>query len=132
MKKPSKKVLYGLLQGAIDDVELHINMSMGFLDNERIEQAITRCERAMEAITNAKREIERQSGEIGSRKMSEFDKSLEEMQHRLWRATNKINAASKDQFCHYKRAKNLRLHFLAYSYNPSNSMEGSCETIKIS
>jgi hypothetical protein len=131
-KNPSKKVLYRLLQETIDDVGFHIDTSVGLLDREELEKAIIRCERAMAAIRNAKKEIDRNRDDISAQKMSCFEKCLDEMQHRLWRVANKINTASKEKFYHYKKAKNLRLHFLAYSYNPSSNMEDSFEKAKIS
>jgi len=128
----NKSVLYSLINGSFEDISLHTEMSLGFLEDEEFEKAIIRCEKAIKSLGEAKREIQRYGREISHQKMVHFSNQLLESHQKIWQTTQKINEVVKGNLLLFKRSKNLRLNFVAYAYNPSGDLEEHCETSQIS
>lgn len=125
----NKSTLYSLLNGMLDDVDLHLKTAFCYANEEDAEKAVIRCEKAISSLEDAEEEIESKEKEISHQKMVHFRNQIIKYRQKIWQATHEINLLAKTNFTLYKKSKNLRLNLLVYSYDPT---EGHHETSQIS
>lgn len=127
----SRTNIYSLIHGMLDDVDLHIKTAYNYTNQEEAEKAVVRCERAIQSLSDAEKEIDKNKHEISYQKKAHFKNQIIIFRRKVWQATRQINELAKTNLSLRKRSKSLRLNLLAYSYTPTKDLEGYCETSQV-
>jgi len=119
-----RNIVYSFIQQAIDDARRHLEAARWqVVTGTEVEDPIDRCLRARDALVEAEQEIAVASGIVTTKKKNVFYREIEGLHRELWCATKDISKKSRACYDQHRRTRVLRMHFLAYSYEPQNGAE---------
>jgi hypothetical protein len=120
-EQADRNIIYSFIRSALDDARDHLDMA-GSMPNEA-EAATDRCLRALDAIREAEEELLVSSDIVTTRKRNSFLREIDALWRRVWCATKDISSHSRMCYAEHQKSRVLRMHFLAYSYEPQDGAE---------
>lgn len=125
-QRAGRNIIYTFVKSAIDDAQHHLRTAYDYAFNlDDIDQAIDRGYRAISSFREAEQHMAASRKIISSRQKNKFDKELDAVHRCLWTLTMQISNKAKPCYIQFEKSRGLRMHFLAYSYEPQDGVESS-------
>jgi len=119
--RADRNIIYSFIHSALDDATQHLDMARSMVSDA--ESATERSLRALDAIREAEEELLVSSDLVTTRKKNSFLKEIDILRQRLWCVTKEISSATRMCYAEHQKSRVLRMHFLAYSYEPQGGVE---------
>ena len=128
--RADRNIIYSLVNDSIDDAQGHLRSAYNYAFNVGdAPRATDHCLRAISMIREAEEHMAVSSDIISSRKKNGFRADLQALQRALWCMTKDISALAKSCYADWETTSVLRLHFLAYSYDPQDDAKSKEEEL---
>lgn len=122
--RTDRSIIYSFIDAAIDDAGRHMLTAREYaFDDDDIDAAIDRCLRALSAIREAEENMSISSDIVTKRKKNFFEQKLDDLRQVLWCLTKDISRKTRMCYTEHQKTRVLRMHFLAYSYQPRDGAE---------
>lgn len=122
--KSDRNIVYSFIQQAIDDARRHLEAARWQICTAaEVDDPIDRCLRARDALLEAEQEIAVSSSIVTTKKKNIFYREIEDLHRELWCVTKDISKKTRTCYDQHRQTRVLRMHFLAYSFDPRNDAE---------
>lgn len=125
-QRTSRNIIYSFVNSAIDSAQSHLRSAYDYAFNcKDIDNAIDRCYRAISSFREAEQHVAASRKIISTRQKNKFEDDLVAIHQCLWCLTKDISRQAKSCYIQNEKSRGLRMHFLAYSYEPRDGVESS-------